>query len=91
MLAANRFDPGADPPLGITFELRESGSVRLDVYSMAGIRVRRFPPLLLPLGIHQARWDGRDERGERVRPGLYLLALRRGDRLDIRRVLVKPR
>ncbi len=56
----------------IHFELVSVSSVRLDVVDVAGHRVRRLGG---PFGAgrHQLFWDGRDDDGGTVGPGVYFL------------------
>ena len=61
------------------------------VYNVAGLRVRALHRSLVMPGIHRMAWDGRDDRGETVQPGLYLVVLERSGRRDIRKVVVRPR
>jgi hypothetical protein len=44
--------------------------------------------LAVPAGARSARWDARSAGGGTVRPGLYLVELRRGERRDMVRVAV---
>jgi hypothetical protein len=43
---------------------------RLDIYSPAGVCVRR---LTVPVGQTAVVWDGRDAHGQRTKPGIYLV------------------
>ncbi|HZE19274.1 MAG TPA: FlgD immunoglobulin-like domain containing protein, partial [Candidatus Angelobacter sp.] len=50
--------------------------VRLTISDVTGRRVRRLIAWnYLPSGDHQARWDGKDERGRRVSSGVYFATL----------------
>jgi len=71
----------------IAYELAEARPVRLEVYDVTGRRVRvlaSFP--LQPAGPHMVSWDGRDENGNAVAAGLYMLRLRAGTFDRTRRV-----
>lgn len=48
---------------------------RLTIHDVAGRVVRTLDPGPLPAGTHDVRWDGRDEAGARVAPGVYLARL----------------
>jgi hypothetical protein len=56
----------------LSFTLAHAGPLRWEVFDLAGRRVasgaRTFDP-----GEHVISWDGRDQGGRRVEPGLYLL------------------
>lgn len=49
--------------------------VRLDLATLAGGVVRTIGPQELAVGRHALRWDGLDDHGARVPPGLYLYRL----------------
>jgi flagellar hook assembly protein FlgD len=42
------------------------------IYNMLGQEVRRLVDGRLSGGQHRLEWDGRDARGQRVAPGVYL-------------------
>jgi len=46
--------------------------VRIEIYDLDGRRVRRLESGQVVAGTQSLRWDGRDEVGEVVAPGLYL-------------------
>ena len=57
------------------FRLPETVPVVLEVYSLDGRRVALVEAGLQNAGPQSLRWDGRDETGQRLPPGLYLTAL----------------
>lgn len=73
----------------VHFALAAAGDVELDLYSVTGQRVRRLGQAFGP-GEHSVRWDGTDEGGHRVAPGMYFLKLRAAGVHDVRRILVTP-
>jgi hypothetical protein len=56
-----------------TLELSVPGeaSARIRVYSVDGRLVRTLLDARLPEGTHRIAWDGRDDRGRALAPGLY--------------------
>jgi flagellar hook assembly protein FlgD len=58
------------------FTLRTAGHVDLDLYDVAGHRVRQLASGSFPAGASNLRWDGADDHGNRVASGIYLLSLR---------------
>jgi hypothetical protein len=56
-----------------TFELARPARVTLEVYSPAGARVRGLVELADSPGRHAVAWDGRDDAGRRVPPGVYFV------------------
>lgn len=49
------------------------GAAEVALYDASGRLVRRIAKGLYPAGVHVAGWDGRDERGRAVAPGVYFL------------------
>jgi len=61
----------------ITFDLARSAPVSLNVYDVAGRRVRSLIDggAALEAGAHTAEWNGLDDNGRRVAAGLYFARL----------------
>jgi len=80
-----------NPSTTLRFRVEEPGEAILRVFDARGRIVRTLLRQWLPAGEHEARWDGRDERGGEVASGLYFaqIAAAHGvpDRLKI--VLMK--
>jgi glycosidase len=70
----------------LRFTLPTAGSVRLDLLDASGRRVRVLGPAQLGAGTQSVTWDGRDESGRRVPPGIYLVRLTAGT--DVRQAKV---
>jgi len=49
--------------------------VRLELFDIAGRRVRTLAGGAMAPGPHSALWDGRDQHGQRVGAGVYFLRL----------------
>lgn len=70
-----------------------SDHVSLVVYDVRGHVIRRLLPGQeghAPGATVTRRWDGRDERGQRVAAGMYFAALEASGRRTVRRVVVLP-
>jgi hypothetical protein len=63
----------------IRFEMPESGKVRLQIYNILGELVRTLLDVEMTEGVHQLIWDGRNEFGEIVSPGIYVCHFGTGD------------
>jgi sugar lactone lactonase YvrE len=57
------------------FSLAASGLARTQVLDATGRIVRRLPEAWCPAGQQSLIWDGRDDAGQRVRPGTYFARL----------------
>jgi len=66
----------------------ECGAICLDIYDVAGRRVRRLWNQATARGRHTVTWDGRDERGGRVASGVYFARLASGSRVETGKLLV---
>lgn len=69
---------GPNPARGgaaLRFTLAHGGPVRLAIHDVAGRLVRVLEDGVRPAGTFGVAWDGRDDAGARVAPGLYLARL----------------
>jgi hypothetical protein len=57
------------------FGLARAGEVQLELYDVSGRRVRSLAGGTLAAGEHSASWDGRDQQGNAVAPGVYFVRL----------------
>ena len=55
------------------FRVREGSPVQAGVYALDGRRVWSAPMGVQDAGRHEIRWDGRDNAGQLLSPGLYLV------------------
>jgi hypothetical protein len=72
----------------IRYELARSARVRIAVYDALGRRVRTLVAATQEPGEHTARWDGCNDRGERVSSGVYFYNMEAGDFAATRKMLV---
>lgn len=75
-----------NPATVISFEIDEDSPVRLDIYDMAGERVRRLLDGALGAGRHAVTWDGKDQGGTALASGIYLYRIESGGFEDVRRM-----
>ena len=84
---------GPNPARGgatLRYELTAAGPVRLSVRDRSGRLVRELVDAMQGPGTHAARWDGRDQAGRAVAPGVYFAGLAAGG-ADSRAKLVLAR
>lgn len=88
------------------FDLHRPGTVELSVFDLRGRLVRRLipragcAPVELQAGLYGrddspdpcvlVRWDGRDDRGRMVEPGVYIVRLRAPETEETRRIVFWP-
>ncbi len=64
-----------NPKTTLRFSTVVAGSVSLEVYDVAGRRLRTLHRGQLPAGSHQFEWNGRGDGGEALASGLYFVRL----------------
>ncbi len=73
-LDQNRPNP-FNPATEIRFMVATAGPADLSIFDLSGRRVRSLVQGFVPAGTHTARWDGRDDEGQRVAAGVYIYTL----------------
>jgi len=71
--------------VSIAFSLPGRADLRLDVYDVRGRHVRTLARESAGSGTRA--WDGADDQGRRVRPGLYFVEMRAGDVVERARIV----
>lgn len=71
----------------VAFDLATAGPVRLEVYDLHGARVRTLTNQRWEAGAWQVRWNGDDESGRGVAPGVYFVRFQAHGVTDARRVV----
>ena len=57
------------------FSLATEGRADLAIYSVEGRRVKTLASGTRPAGVYRLQWDGTDEGGRTVEPGMYFVRL----------------
>ena len=71
----------------IGYTLARPGEVRVSVHDLAGRQVRLLDRGTRGAGRQELAWDGRDDRGRPVSPGVYLVKVRTGEDVASTRVV----
>jgi hypothetical protein len=71
----------------VTFDLPREDRARVEVYSVTGQRLRTLLDGVRPAGRHQAWWDGADEGGRPVGPGVYFVRVAAGSGRTVRKLV----
>jgi hypothetical protein len=64
------------------------GQVRLEIFDVAGRRVRGLVEGPAAPGAQTVSWDGRDDRGRAVRAGVYLCRMRAPGFTRVRKLMI---
>ena len=79
----NPFNPS--PVIG--YQLPSASSVKIVIYNVIGQEVRTLVNSFEPSGYLKTKWDGRDNRGYGVAPGIYFYKLTAGKFVDIKKMV----
>jgi hypothetical protein len=78
-----------NPQVTLRFELpHQTDFVALEVFDVAGRRVRTLSATSLAPGAHEFTWNGADDAGRRVSSGMYIARLRAGDEQASHRLML---
>jgi hypothetical protein len=77
-----------NPSTTISFSVRESSRVRLEIYNTRGQKVRTLVDGILPAGSHSILWDGTDARGGQVSSSMYIVRINDGIRHSERKIML---
>ncbi|MEO5988109.1 MAG: FlgD immunoglobulin-like domain containing protein, partial [Candidatus Eisenbacteria bacterium] len=72
----------------VRFELAAASRTQLDILGVDGREVRTLATGWRAAGAYAIPWDGRDERGMRVKPGVYFVRLLLADQRETGRLIV---
>jgi hypothetical protein len=71
--------PARPNPFGsqvsLSYSLAAPGRAELEIYDVAGRQVRRMGGDRMEAGEHRVDWDGRDQDGRSLQPGMYFYRL----------------
>ncbi len=77
-----------NPTTKIEFSLPRTAHVTLDVYNIAGRRVKKLVDEELPSGHWSVVWDGDDESGAEVASGVYFYRIRTSEYTQTKKMVV---
>ena len=92
-LLANYPNP-FNPETWIPYQLAEAGEVKIVIYDMRGIVIRRLSIGHQPVGMYQSKsraayWDGRNAVGEPVASGIYFYTITASEFTATRKMLIR--
>jgi len=77
-----------NPSTRIIYELSVPGPARLVIYDARGRQIRTLVAETLPAGRHELVWRGRDDRGQAVASGLYIVRMEADGVNDVRKLIM---
>ncbi len=75
-----------NPTTHIEFALPQATDVRLEIYDIRGVQVRTLVNSLMPAGYHNTKWDGRNDAGNAVSSGIYVLQMQAGEQHFVKKM-----
>jgi flagellar hook assembly protein FlgD len=72
----------------ISFGLASAGHVSVTVFDVEGRAVKTLNNTVLPAGRQHLVWEGDDNHGERVAPGLYFANIEAGGKRSVAKMVV---
>ena len=64
-----------NPKTRIAFSVAQQGKVKLSVFDMSGRLIRTLKNAPMGVGNYEAEWDAKDNDGNKVSTGVYLIHL----------------
>jgi len=77
-----------NPSTNIEFALASSADTRLEIYDLAGRKVRTLLDATLGAGEHTVRWQGQDDGGRPLASGTYVARLSSGDQITSHKLVL---
>ena len=72
----------------IEYTLPASGRVTLEIYNVLGQKIRQLVSETVRPGHHAVRWDGRNDKGQTVSSGTYIMRLSMGRNVVTKNMMV---
>jgi hypothetical protein len=70
----------------ISFQLELAGQVSVKIYDVTGRLIRTLIDESVLQGLHELTWNGKDEQGCKVSPGIYVVKLEAEDYTDTEKI-----
>jgi len=77
-----------NPNTNIRFEIPTTGEVKLIVYNILGQDVKALINEFKPAGSYQVIWNATNNKGEKVKSGLYFYRLQFGQQIEFRKMML---
>ncbi|MBF0431458.1 MAG: T9SS type A sorting domain-containing protein [Fibrobacteria bacterium] len=71
----------------VSFSLKTTQAVKLDIYGIDGKMVRTFKSRILKPGTHSITWDGQKDDGKILRAGQYFAKVKIGEKVMVKRMI----
>ena len=72
----------------LSFSLKENSYVEIDIYNLKGERVTSLTKEEYDSGNHEVEWNGTDQFGQRVSPGIYFCRITAGQYVSTNKMIM---
>ncbi len=86
-LGANYPNP-FNPTTTISFSLKKSGPVNIDIYNILGQKVKTLHSGETPAGIYNLTWNGKDDNHQNVASGMYFYKMQSREYTNTRKMIL---
>lgn len=80
-----------DRNIKIGYRISQSASVSVSVYNMYGGVVKKLSDTFETAGHYETEWNGKNDAGEKVSPGIYFYSIRAGKNVTSGKMVLMPR
>lgn len=88
---ARNINAAAEPvEIAVRYHLPSAAQISLRIYNLLGQTVRTLVQKQLAAGTQLARWNGRDDNGRLVQPGIYFCEMTTPNFRQVRKLVVMP-
>jgi hypothetical protein len=77
-----------NPSTTIRYTLSTRQHVRIEVFDVAGARVKKLVDEDRPAGVQRTEWNGRNASGEPLASGVYLIRMQTRDGVFVRKAVL---
>ena len=84
----NPFNPSTDIRFDIPEENASDVRTMLSIYDVRGRLVKVLLDESLPAGQYRVHWDGKNDAGESINSGIYLLSIRAGSHFEVMKMVL---
>jgi len=72
----------------IEINIKYNEQAILEIYDIQGKQIKAFDDMAFQTGMHKFIWEGKDQSGKEVKPGLYLVRLRLGRKVYVKQLVL---
>ncbi len=87
-ISAMNYPNPFNPETTINYQLKENGSVELNVYNIKGQLVKTLVKKYQKTGEHNVVWNGTDNSGNRLASGIYFYKIKQGKFTSTRKMIL---